>query len=148
MSSLRDVRKKLGVTKWKLALLSGLNWKTIHRIENGEHIPYEKTKEKIAKALGVPVEDVFPVKDVSHIFLIEPSKKEDIKLSESKANQIVGYLLDKNFRRCAGVGVSLMAGDKHILKTKSEADGKFHFEEIPEGVYQIVSKAAKQEIQI
>jgi DNA-binding XRE family transcriptional regulator len=149
MNCLREVRKKLGVSKWKLARQSGLNWKTIHRIEMGLHIPFEKSKERIAKALGVSVEEVFPVREVSHIFLVEPKSVEmKEKTGEDKEIQVVGYLLDRHLRRCAGVGVRLMDGKRSLSRTISEEDGKFSFKQVPEGIYQVVSKSAKQEIRV
>ena len=147
MNHLKEIRKKLGVSKWKLAQLTGLNWKTIHRIELNKHIPFERSKERIAKALGISVEDIFPPRDVEHILITKPRLKEnEIQDQTDDALELEGYLLDKNFRRCPGVDVKLIDDKKKLSKVTSEHDGRFVFTDIARGKYQIVSNEAVVEI--
>jgi DNA-binding XRE family transcriptional regulator len=149
MNHLRDIRKRRGMSKWRLARESGLNWKTIHRIERGEHAPFESSKETIASVLGVSVEEIFPAKEVAHIFIIEPRPViEKRKPSKSKKTDLTGYLLDKNIRRCGNVQVRLISDRKKTVRVRSEADGRFTFKNIPGGSYQIASRFITQDIVI
>ena len=149
MNNLKEIRIRLGMSKWRLAQDSNLNWKTIHRIERGEHTPFEGSKEKIASVLGVSVEEVFPPKDVAHILIIEPRpilKKR--KASKTKRSNLTGYLLDKYIRRCGNIKVRLLSGRNKVMDTKSEADGRFVFKNVPKGKYQVASRYISQDIEI
>ncbi len=149
MNHLKEIRNRLGMSKWRLAQESNLNWKTIHRIERGEHTPFEGSKEKIASVLGVNVEEVFPPKDVAHILIIEPRpiiKKR--KAPKTKRSDLTGYLLDQHIRRCGNIKVRLLSGRKKIMDTKSESDGRFVFKNVPKGNYQISSRYVSLDIVI
>lgn len=147
MNHLRDIRKRYGMSKWRLARESGLNWKTIHRIERGEHTPFESSKETIASVLGVTVEEIFPAKEVAYIFIIEPRPViEKQKSVKSKKTDLTGYLLDKNIRRCGNLQVRLISDRKKIVRVRSESDGRFTFKNVPSGSYQIASRFITQDI--
>ncbi|MCX5689768.1 MAG: helix-turn-helix transcriptional regulator [Planctomycetota bacterium] len=53
---IRDARNEAALTQEQLAAASGLPQSHISRIENAKHSPARATIEKIAKALGKPVE--------------------------------------------------------------------------------------------
>ncbi|MBU1022898.1 helix-turn-helix domain-containing protein [bacterium] len=148
MNNLKEIRKLYGLSKWRLARETGLNWKTVHRIERGEHLPFESSKEKIASFLGVDVETVFPSKDVAHILVTEPRPIIEKKRSRNGNVQIVGYVLDRNLRRCGGLQVRLMSGRKKIAIIKSDADGRFVFEKIAPGEYQVVSRDVELNLEV
>ena len=52
---IREARKNAGLTQNELAAKSGLPQSHISRIENARHSPSHATREKIARALGIPV---------------------------------------------------------------------------------------------
>lgn len=56
---LQALRLKVGVTQEQLADQTGLTVESISNIERGIHGPKFDNLEKIAKALGVPVKDLF-----------------------------------------------------------------------------------------
>ena len=56
---LQEVRRKNQITQKKLSMLSGISRKHIIDIENGKSIPTILTLCKLAKALGVPVEELY-----------------------------------------------------------------------------------------
>lgn len=58
ISRLADVRKDRGLTQETLSELSGVHRVTIARYESGVTSPTIRTLEKLAKQLGVPVEDL------------------------------------------------------------------------------------------
>lgn len=60
---LRIARK--GLTQWELTLKTGISQTRISLIENGYVKPTEDEKVKIAEALGLKVEEVFPPDDES-----------------------------------------------------------------------------------
>ena len=54
-----EVRKKLGLSQYQLARLSGLAQSTISHIERGAFLPTIDSAYKIAAVLGVRVEELF-----------------------------------------------------------------------------------------
>lgn len=60
MEQLKAIRETRGLSRAKVATLSGLNPATITRIENGERSPTVETLEKLATALDIEVGDFFP----------------------------------------------------------------------------------------
>jgi transcriptional regulator with XRE-family HTH domain len=57
--SVRDVRRQKKITQEQLAAQSGVARLTINRIESGFQVPSFDTQEKLAKALEVPVDQIF-----------------------------------------------------------------------------------------
>lgn len=55
-------REKTGISKYRLAILSGITKQTLTRLELGQGNPSWETVVKLARALGVGVE-VFAVED-------------------------------------------------------------------------------------
>ena len=150
MNKLREIRKRLGVSKWRLSKESGLNWKTINRAETKEKMVFEATKEKIAKALGMSVEEIFPSGDVHHIFITEPRTMWlEKKKSRATSADIVGYLLDRKLRRVCGVTVNLMVGRRmKLAASMSEADGRFEFRNVPLGEYVISAHKVRLDVSV
>ncbi len=60
MNYLRDYRIKKLMTQKDFAQKSGVSQVTIAFIENQLSEPMQLTKEKLARALGVPAEKIFP----------------------------------------------------------------------------------------
>ena len=59
---LRRIRRAKDLTQQELALLAGVNYTTISRIESGEAKQvYWETAVKLAKALNVSLDDFAPV---------------------------------------------------------------------------------------
>ena len=55
----RELRLAQSLTQEQLARASGVTLKTIERIENLKHAPQRLNAERIAAALGVPVDDLY-----------------------------------------------------------------------------------------
>lgn len=58
--SLRLARAQRCISQLKLAELSGVSSWTIHQIERKGVAPSERTRAKLARALSIPVSDLFP----------------------------------------------------------------------------------------
>lgn len=58
MKGLRAARERAGLSQERLAALSGVTSTTIRRAETGVHSPLLANGEKIAAALGVPLEQL------------------------------------------------------------------------------------------
>ena len=58
---LREWREKRGYSVRELAERAGVSYVTVVRIEGGKFSPTVALLEKLAKALGIPVRDFFPV---------------------------------------------------------------------------------------
>ena len=62
-NNVREIRTKLGLTQAQLAEAVGVARVSIIAIENGRFLPTIETALHISKALGVPLEWIFWVKD-------------------------------------------------------------------------------------
>ena len=62
-NNVKTFRTKLGITQARLAELVGVARVSIVSIENGRFIPTIETALRISKALGVPTEQIFWLKD-------------------------------------------------------------------------------------
>ena len=60
---LRELRSARGLTQAALAEAVGVSRKTINTVENGVFTPSTLLALKIARVLGVPVEEVFQLDD-------------------------------------------------------------------------------------
>ena len=57
--NIRNFRKKLGLTQAQLAEMAQIETITVNRYENGKRNGDPETVEKIAAALGVPIDDLY-----------------------------------------------------------------------------------------
>ena len=62
-NNVREIRTKLGLTQAQLAEMVGIARVSIIAIENGRFLPTIETALHISKALGVPLERIFWLKD-------------------------------------------------------------------------------------
>ena len=60
---LRELRAERDLTQAALAELVGVSRKTINTIENGVFVPSTTLALKLARAMGLPVEDLFSLND-------------------------------------------------------------------------------------
>jgi len=60
MSRIREVREAKGIRKEELAAMSGLSFSLVSSVERGDHTPSLKNSRRLAEALGVSVDDLFP----------------------------------------------------------------------------------------
>ena len=56
---LKEIRKKVGLSQFQLARLSGLSQSTVSHIERGAFFPTIDSAYRIAAVLGVRVEELF-----------------------------------------------------------------------------------------
>ena len=59
-NALRSLRKQKGMSIRELSRITNISPATISRIERGLYEPPWHTADRIAAALGVPLEDIFP----------------------------------------------------------------------------------------
>jgi transcriptional regulator with XRE-family HTH domain len=57
---LREIRREKSLSAVDIHVLTGIPFSRIYYIERGTYIPSNNQKEAIAKALGCPLEKVFP----------------------------------------------------------------------------------------
>ena len=60
MNRLREVRVTTRITQFQLRIQTGIHQSKISLIENGLIIPGEDEKRKLARALGMRPEEIFP----------------------------------------------------------------------------------------
>ncbi len=59
-NKLREVRSNANCKLWELAARSGVSASTLSAIERYNYAPRSDTRARISRALGVPVEDIWP----------------------------------------------------------------------------------------
>ena len=62
-NKIKELRAELGMTQAQLAELVGVARVSIVSIENGRFIPTIETALRISRALNVPIENIFWLKD-------------------------------------------------------------------------------------
>jgi len=62
-NNIKELRTKLGLTQAQLAEMVGVARVSIVAIENGRFLPTVETALHISKALGIPLERIFWLKD-------------------------------------------------------------------------------------
>jgi putative transcriptional regulator len=62
-NNLRVLRQELGMTQSRLAELTGVARQSIISIEKGHFLPTIETALRLSKALGVPLEHIFWLKE-------------------------------------------------------------------------------------
>ena len=75
LTKLKEFAEKTGGVN-SLALLSGLNIKTIYNYQSLKAKASVRSTQKIAKALGVTIEELGPVEDIENVPKIEKRPKE------------------------------------------------------------------------
>ena len=75
LTKLKEFIEKIGGVN-SLALLSGLNIKTIYNYQSLKARASVRSTQKIAKALGVTIEELGPVEDIENVPKIEKRPKE------------------------------------------------------------------------
>ena len=60
-NNLKHYRQKRGMTQARLAGVAGISVQALQFLEYGHFKPRHATAQKLAKALGVPAETLFPV---------------------------------------------------------------------------------------
>jgi len=56
-TKIRQVRESLGLSQVEVAAKAGVSLTTVFKVESGQHVTH-RTKCKIARALGVPINEV------------------------------------------------------------------------------------------
>lgn len=88
-NNLGYLRESQKISKSKLSQLSGVNKRSIQRIENENHIPSLKNAYSICEALGVSIYDVFPVESILNDKKLETKvvvSLENMKTTRENAN--------------------------------------------------------------
>ena len=60
MSKMKELRFFKGLSQWQIRMVTGISQAKLSLIERGYIVPQEEEKKKIAAALNVRPEEVFP----------------------------------------------------------------------------------------
>ena len=60
-NNLKKIRSEKGLTLWGITATTGISTTTLGAIENHGYVPIQKRQEKLADALGVTRDDIWPV---------------------------------------------------------------------------------------
>lgn len=60
MNKLKELRRKKGMVMRELAVLSRVDASTLSTIERYGYVPGSEIRQRIARALGLQVEDIWP----------------------------------------------------------------------------------------
>ena len=93
---LREVRKQQGLSQFELARICGIETANLSKVENGILRPYPGWRQRIAQALGVSEDEIFPaeVKKEEEVFLVEVKKMQATIPSKTAAEYLgISYWL-------------------------------------------------------
>lgn len=91
LERLRDILKERGLTLKAFSDLSGISQPNLSNYINGNISPTLDTLDKIAKALNIEVQDLFPQKEHIKIYVVVDDKKYRITESD-----IINIVKDKD----------------------------------------------------
>ena len=150
----KDCRLKAHMSQEELAKSSGLARPTISKIERNECEPSDLSQQKIADALGFPMEEVFPDSVAqANVPAFSPARlgihisNGDLALAgvrsahgelgqvEVRDNRIEGFLVDQQGERSSYVPVHLIRDGEKIDSTVSGREGRFVFKDLELGEY-------------
>ena len=166
----KECRLKAHLSQEELAQKSELARPTISKIERNECEPSDLSKQKIADALGFPIDDVFPGTERSESPSIMEKVKESIlgicilngskmvpglrgdatstELVEVVDTKIEGFLIDKLGQRKPFIPVHLIRDGEKIDSTVTSRQGKFVFKNVEPGEYAVFSENKVTPVQV
>lgn len=165
INRLRDFRVKADKSQIQLSKETGVAQATISNIEAGNRTPSYLTRQRLANALGFPVEEIFPnegnltkrgrgksaaakSQTIGDILITNSQANLSTtavkKLSEEetathlvKDSKIVGFIFSSAGRRLKYFPIRLFKDDEFIDGTYTDAIGKFTFESLKNGEYRL-----------
>lgn len=166
----KECRLKAHLSQDELARRSELARPTISKIERNECESSDLSKQKIADALGFPIDEVFPeIATSDPVSLVEkvrekimgicivngnqlvPGMRSDAATSEMvevKDTKIEGFLIDQMGRRKSFIPVHLIKDGERVDSTVSSRQGKFVFKNVKPGEYAVLSENKVTPIQV
>ena len=92
---IKEIRKKQGISQEHLAEITGINYRTVLRIENGHTSPSLNTLYKIASSLHCTVTDFFEYRHLQsrEVLLREILKKLETLPDDELKSFYVGFCL-------------------------------------------------------
>ena len=147
----------------ELSKETGVAQATISNIESGNRTPSYLTRQRLAKALGVPVEEIFPndgnlskrtrktaegrfVSHLADIILVNSEEALAPELNNKKSPEVttfhvkgddkaIGYIIGNTGQRLKIFPVRLFVGNEFIGVTCTDNTGKFVFTDLKKGEY-------------
>lgn len=166
----KECRLKAHMSQDDLANACGLARPTISKIERNETEPSDLSKQKIADALGVRVDEVFPDTEVGLIESVKETVKESIlgicivngeklvpglrgegvstEVVDVRDSKIEGFLIDKLGKRKPYVPVHLIKDGEKIETTVTGSQGRFVFKNLEPGEYVVLSEDKITPVQV
>jgi transcriptional regulator with XRE-family HTH domain len=93
-SNIRKFRLKTGITQEELALKSGLSQGYINQLESGKRKYTQKSLELIAKALAIPLIDLFREGEYEEVSVIADKEESKYQTKRSYKNEFMRLLND------------------------------------------------------
>lgn len=166
----KECRLKAHLSQEELATRSGLARPTISKIERNECESSDLSRQKIADALGFPIEEVFPdsqahetpsvIEKVREKIMgicivngnqLVPGLRSDAATSEMvdvQDNKIEGFLIDQLGQRKPFIPVHLIRDGERIESTVSSKQGRFVFKNLKPGEYAVLSENKVTPVQV
>ena len=147
----------------ELSKETGVAQATISNIESGNRTPSYLTRQRLAKALGVAVEEIFPndgnlskrtrkvvegrsITHLADIILVNSEESLTPELNTKKSpevtvqhvkgdDKVLGYIIGNTGQRLKIFPIRLFLGNDFIGVTCTDNQGKFVFAELKKGEY-------------
>ena len=165
INRLREFRVKADMSQIELSKETGVAQATISNIESGNRTPSYLTRQRLAKALGVPVEEIFPndgnlskrtrksaegrfVNHLADILLVNSQEALSEELHTKKApentahqikgdDKVIGFVIGNSGQRLKIFPIRLFQGNDFIGVTCTDNTGKFVFNDLKKGEYSL-----------
>lgn len=165
INRLREFRVKADKSQIELSRETGVAQATISNIESGNRTPSYLTRQRLAKALDVAVEEIFPndgnlakrtrrtvegrtFTNLADILLVNAEESLSTELHTKKTpevttytikgdNKVIGYLIGNSGQRLKIFPIRLFLGTDYLMVQCSDNTGKFVFEGLKKGEYSL-----------
>lgn len=155
----------------ELSRETGVAQATISNIESGNRTPSYLTRQRLAKALGVTPEEIFPndgnlskrirrnndgkvYSNLMDILLVNTVEALGTELHTKKTpeiaafhikgdNKVVGYLIGAGGQRLKIFPIQLFLGAEYLSVACSDNTGKFIFDSLKKGEYTLSAEGRK-----
>ncbi|MCK4719733.1 helix-turn-helix domain-containing protein [bacterium] len=177
INRLREFRVKADKSQIELSRITGVAQATISNIESCNRTPSYLTRQRLANALGYPVEEIFPNEEdlgnkkkrrkvrsdessIADILLVNSTSNlsprlqtKDAPKSQAKADlieddKVIGFIFNTSGEKLKFYPIRIFKGKEFVDVACTDATGKFVFSELKAGKYTLTTEGKTLEFRV